>query len=54
MSRHSPPWSGAISESAHLSPGHVAPRHDILSIQAFEYQKLYFGEGITFKSAPFG
>jgi len=25
-----------------------------LSIQAFEYQKLYFGEGLTFKSAPFG
>src|SRR5207245_138788 len=25
-----------------------------LSIQAFEYQKLYFGEGLTFKTAPFG
>src|SRR5256712_6137443 len=25
-----------------------------LSIQAFEYQHLYFGEGLTFKSAPFG
>ena len=25
-----------------------------LSIQAFEYQKLYFGEGLTFKSAPPG
>lgn len=25
-----------------------------LSIQAFEYQKLYFGEHLTFKSAPFG
>src|SRR5881628_4217977 len=25
-----------------------------LSIQAFEYQKLYFGEGLTFKIAPFG
>jgi heme/copper-type cytochrome/quinol oxidase subunit 3 len=25
-----------------------------LSIQAFEYQKLYFGEGLTFKSAPLG
>src|SRR5205809_1067687 len=24
------------------------------SIQAFEYQHLYFGEGLTFKSAPFG
>lgn len=25
-----------------------------LSIQAFEYQKIYFGEGLTFKSAPGG
>ncbi len=25
-----------------------------LSIQAFEYQHLYFGEGLTFKSSPFG
>jgi len=25
-----------------------------VGIQAFEYQKLYFGEGLTFKSAPLG
>jgi heme/copper-type cytochrome/quinol oxidase subunit 3 len=25
-----------------------------VSIQAYEYQHLYFGEGLTFKSAPFG
>src|SRR2546426_417238 len=32
----------------------LATEITFLSIQAFEYQHLYFGEGLTFKSAPFG
>src|SRR5438105_6119746 len=42
------------SEAPVLPPRDASPGITFLSIQAFEYQHLYFGEGLTFTHAPLG